>query len=165
MFILAETAKASGGSSWIILVVLGVAMVGMMLMSIIPQKKRQKKAQEMMASIKVGTKVKTIGGFVGEICSINEAEGTFTLDISANNDRSTMVQIDRSAVYTVLVPAGNTGEVLVEIEKAEEIVASDDLMDDKKAEEKKASKKSNKKSGKVDLDAESNVEDTNDIII
>ena len=50
----ATTSEGNGGSQqWIILVVLAVVLVGTMLMSIIPQRKRQKKAQEMKARQKV----------------------------------------------------------------------------------------------------------------
>ncbi|MDE7328641.1 MAG: preprotein translocase subunit YajC [Clostridia bacterium] len=121
----------------IMLVVLAVLMVGMFAMSIIPQKKRQKKAQEMMNSIKVGTKVKTIGGFVGEVKKIED--GNFTLDISANNDGSTLVLIDRSAVYVVLEAVKNE-EGEVKLQEKPEITAMDDIEADKAANEKKSKK-------------------------
>ncbi|MDE6189371.1 MAG: preprotein translocase subunit YajC, partial [Clostridia bacterium] len=121
----------------IMLVVLAVLMVGMFAMSIIPQKKRQKKAQEMMNSIKVGTKVKTIGGFVGEVKKIED--GNFTLDISANNDGSTLVLIDRSAVYVVLEAVKND-EGEVKLQEKPEITAMDDIEADKAANEKKSKK-------------------------
>ena len=121
----------------VMLVVLAVLMVGMFAMSIIPQRKRQKKAQEMMNGITVGTKIKTIGGFVGEVKKItNDA---FVLDISANNDGSTLVMIDKSAVYTVL-EAVKTDEGEVKLQEKPEIAAMDDMEADKEAQEKKAKK-------------------------
>lgn len=113
--------------SIIMLVVLVVLMVGMMLLSIIPQKKRQKKAQEMMNSITVGSKVKTIGGFVGEIRSIDNTQNIFILDISEKCDNSTLVQIDKSAIYTVL--AVNSQGALQPAEEVEKKVALDDAED------------------------------------
>ena len=131
---------ADGGSQQIIMiVVLVVLMIGMFAMSIIPQKKRQKKAQEMMNSITVGTKIKTIGGFVGEVKKIDSANNLFTLDISANNDGSTMVVIDRSAVYVVL-EAVKTNEGEVKLQEKPEVTAMDDMEEDKASKEKKAKK-------------------------
>lgn len=133
-----------GGNQWIMIVVLVVLMVGMFAMSIIPQKKRQKKAQEMMNSISVGTKVKTIGGFVGDVRKVDNNNGTFTLDISANGDGSMMVVIDKSAIYTVLEAVKNS-EGVTTIQEKPEVTAMDDLEADKLAESKKSSK--NKKDG------------------
>ncbi len=39
-----------------------------------PQKKRQKQAQELMSSLTVGSKIQTIGGFIGEVVEINGDE-------------------------------------------------------------------------------------------
>lgn len=135
--------NSNGSSSWVIFVVLGVLMIVMFAMSIIPQKKRQKKAQEMMNSIVVGTKVKTIGGFVGEVRKVDNVAGTFTLDISANGDGSMMVLIDKSAVYTVLQAVqAPTGETKLE-EKDDTVVAMDDMEADAKKAEKKSKKAKN----------------------
>ena len=123
----------------ILMVVVGVLMIAMLAMSIIPQRKRQKKAQEMMNSITVGTKIKTIGGFVGEVKKIDTANNTFTLDISANNDGSLMTVIDRSAVYIVL-EAVTTSEGEVKLQEKPEIAAMDDMEADKAAQEKKTKK-------------------------
>ena len=114
-------------------------MIGMFAMSIIPQKKRQKKTQEMIDSITVGTKVKTIGGFVGEVKKVDVANKTFTLDLSADGDGSTMVVIDRSAVFIVL-EAVKTSEGEVKLQEKPEITAMDDMEADKAAQEKKAKK-------------------------
>lgn len=158
LFLLAADGDSTGGSgsSWIILVVLGVMLVATMLLSIIPQKKRQKKAQEMMANIKVGTKIKTIGGFVGVIKMIDNSQGTFIIDISANGDGSTLVTIDKGAVYTVINPATEgqaapeSGENATAVpEAANAPVAADDVVEDAQAAEKKASKKK-KKSAKTE---------------
>ena len=127
------------------IVVLIVLMVVMFAASIIPQKKRQKKAQEMMNGITVGTKVKTIGGFVGEVKKVNNADGTFTLDISASGDGSMMVVIDKSAIYTVLqAVTAPTGETTLEEKKKEEVVAMDDVEADAELAKKKAEKKNKK---------------------
>lgn len=142
-------ADADGGSnksSIIMLVVLGALMIGMMLLSIIPQRKRQKKAQEMMNSIKTGTKIRTIGGFVGIIKAIDNQQNVFVLDISANLDGSMLVTIDKGAVYNVIatpdgVPVSNETAVAAQKEAP---VAADDEVADAESAEKKARKRGRK---------------------
>ncbi len=135
-------AAMDGGTIGMI-VVLVVLMVLMFAMSIIPQRKRQKKAQEMMNSITVGTKVKTIGGFVGEVKKIDNMTNTFTLDLSAEGDGSTLVVIDRSAIYTVMEMTKNAeGETT--LQEKPEVTAMDDIEADKVAAEKKSAKKAKK---------------------
>ena len=124
-------------------IIMIVALIGLMIamfaMSFIPQKKRQKKAQEMMNSITVGTKVKTIGGFVGEVKRIDTVNNNFILDLSANGDGSMMVTIDRSAIYVVL-DAVKTSDGEVKLQEKPEIAAMDDIEADNAAADKKAKK-------------------------
>lgn len=135
-----DAAKGFGTSNIIMIVVLLVLMVAMFAMSIIPQKKRQKKAQEMVDSIKAGSKVKTIGGFVGEVTKVDNANNVFVLDISANRDGSVMVTIDRSAIYMVL-EAVRTNDGEVKLQEKPEISALDDAEADRAAEDRKSKKK------------------------
>ena len=123
----------------IMIVVLIGLMIAMFAMSFIPQKKRQKKAQEMMNSITVGAKVKTIGGFVGEVKRIDTVNNNFILDLSANGDGSMMVTIDRSAIYVVL-DAVKTSDGEVKLQEKPEIAAMDDIEADNAAADKKAKK-------------------------
>ncbi len=123
----------------IMIVVLIGLMIAMFAMSFIPQKKRQKKAQEMMNSITVGTKVKTIGGFVGEVKRIDTVNNNFILDLSANGDGSMMVTIDRSAIYVVL-DAVKTSDGEVKLQEKPEIAAMYDIEADNAAADKKAKK-------------------------
>ncbi len=48
----------------------------MYFMIIMPQKKRDKKAREMMDTLQVGYKASTIGGIVGKIINIKDDEVT-----------------------------------------------------------------------------------------
>ena len=122
--------------SVIMLVVLGVLMVLMLVMSIVPQKKRQKEAQKMMESLSAGTKVKTIGGFIGEIKSIDGA--TIVIDLSPNGDSSNLCVLDKSAIYTVM-QVGANGQV--EEVKQEPAKALDDIEDEKAKEAAKTEEK------------------------
>ena len=51
-------------------VMLVVMMVVLLLVMIIPQRKRDKKIKEMLNSIKVGDRVRTIGGIYGTVTNI-----------------------------------------------------------------------------------------------
>ena len=121
---------AMDSQSIIMIAILGVLMVLMLVMSIVPQRKRQKEAQKMMDSLKAGTKIKTIGGFIGEIKSI---EGqNIVLDCSPNFDGSHLCVMDKSAVYTIM-EVGSNGQM--EEVKQEAPKALDDVDTAKKEEE------------------------------
>ena len=62
----------SGGGSWTSLVFMGVLLVGLLLVMILPQKKREKEAKQMLESLKPGTRIRTIGGIYGTIVSVKE---------------------------------------------------------------------------------------------
>ena len=56
-------------SSYGLLIILMVAMFAIM---IIPQRRRDKKVKEMLAALKPGDRVRTIGGIYGRISSIRD---------------------------------------------------------------------------------------------
>lgn len=91
----------SGGNDWYIWIILGVVFVGMILMTVIPQRKQKKKMQEMMSSLSVGDKIMTIGGFVGTITEINNDNDRFTINIGTDEEPVNVV-IVRNAVRTKL---------------------------------------------------------------
>lgn len=91
---------ASDFPEWVMYVIIGVVLVGMIVLTIIPQKKRQKQQQEMMNSLVVGTKIMTIGRLVGKIVQIN---GDNTLHVNVGTEENpTIIVIDRNAVGLVL---------------------------------------------------------------
>jgi len=71
---------ASNQQTIIMIVVLLVLFVGMMAISIIPQKKKQKEYAAMQSAIKVGTRIMTIGRLVGTVVAIN-TDNTLEVDI------------------------------------------------------------------------------------
>ncbi len=83
------------GSSWslIIMIVLIVVMFALM---VIPQRKRDKKVKDMLASIKPGDRVRTIGGIYGTITSIRDDVVT----ISVGPDKVRLV-FARGAIATI----------------------------------------------------------------
>ena len=85
---------ASGGSSSLLFMVLMLAVFFFLM--ILPQRKRNKKVKEMLASIQAGNKIKTIGGFYGTVESVKEELVTVICD----PDGVRMV-ISKAAVATV----------------------------------------------------------------
>lgn len=89
-------AASNNAGSWIMIVVLLVLFVGMMAISIIPQKKKQKEYQEMQNAIKVGTRIMTIGRLVGTVVAIN-TDNTIEVDIGAKGSPVVIV-INREGI-------------------------------------------------------------------
>ena len=84
--------KYLGSIIWIVVM---IALFYFMLIR--PQQKRQKKVQEMLDNLKVGDRIKTIGGIYGRIVGIKD-DNYITIEVGS--DRVKLV-IDRSAVGTV----------------------------------------------------------------
>ncbi len=138
-------AEASS-SSWIMPVVLIVMVVLMVAMTYFPQKKRKKEAQQMMQSVRVGKKIKTIGGFVGEIVSIDEKNGTMELNVGSKT-APVIVVVDKGAIYTVLnpdIPVQEQKEVKADENDVPTAVTADDAEQDAVVAEKAAEKRAKK---------------------
>lgn len=85
-----------GGSNWIVWVIFGVMMVGMVLLMIVPNKRRQKEYQKMQNEIRVGTKIMTIGRMVGTITKIYP-DNTIELDVGTPGN-PVIITITREAI-------------------------------------------------------------------
>ena len=114
----------SAGGSWMTFVPL-IAIVAIFYFLIIrPQSKKQKETQKMLAALKKGDKVVTIGGLHGTIQTVRE--NTVILKV----DDSTKLEFSRSAIAGIDVPAKEEKE-----DKKIEAPEEDDEGDDN--EEKK----------------------------
>lgn len=78
------------------LLLLGALMIGLILLTVIPQRKQQKKVEAMLSSLKAGDYVRTVGGFFGTIDSI---EGDVII-LKAGPDKK-RIAIVRNAVALV----------------------------------------------------------------
>ncbi|NCA67641.1 MAG: preprotein translocase subunit YajC [Clostridia bacterium] len=107
----------TGSNSWIFLVVIVVMFGGMMALSIIPQKKRQKQYTEMQSQIRVGTKIMTIGRLIGRIVKIY-SDNTIDLDIGTEG-KPVVIVINREAIGINLdaQAAGANGEKRNEVDR------------------------------------------------
>ncbi|MBQ9949518.1 MAG: preprotein translocase subunit YajC [Clostridia bacterium] len=65
-------AQPGQGSPWGSMIFMGVLMIGLIVMMIVPQKKREKQARQMLESIKPGTRIRTIGGIYGTVTVVKE---------------------------------------------------------------------------------------------
>lgn len=86
----------SATSSIIMIVILAVLFIGMMAISIIPQKKKQREYTEMQNAIKVGTRIMTIGRLVGTVVAIN-TDNTIEVDIGTKGSPVVIV-INREGI-------------------------------------------------------------------
>ena len=95
-----QASKGDPTTTYIIFGVLIALMVVFFIYSHISNKKRQKKAQEMVDSIKVGDKMKTIGGICGTVYEINDEQGTIVLETGTDAYKS-YIKFDKAAIYQV----------------------------------------------------------------
>ena len=120
-------AEQNDWTSYVMIVVLIVAIIGLFIWSSYSNKKKQKQAQEMVNGIQIGDKVKTIGGVCGYVAEINDAENTFVLRTGMEGKEDSFVKFDKGAIY-------QTAPAKPRTEKKEEVPA-----------EKPKAKKSTKK--------------------
>lgn len=65
-------ATATGGSWWIMIVYVAIIGLALYFLMIRPQRKRQKKEDQMRNNVQVGDEIVTIGGFYGRVVSIKD---------------------------------------------------------------------------------------------
>ena len=115
----------NAGSTYLMFGLIFVVIIGLMVWQSISGKKKQKEAQAKVEALKVGDRVKTIGGICGFVAEINNNENTFVLETGLD-DNKCFVKFDKGAIYQTAPAKEN---VKTE-QKAEEKVEA-------KAEEKK----------------------------
>ena len=87
------------------------AIAVMIAISVRTSSKEKKKREEMMNSIRKGTKIMTTGGIIGEIAEVQKDQ--FMLKV-ANN---VQIAISRSAVAQVIQPAADADDKKAEVTK------------------------------------------------
>ena len=89
-----------------------IILIGVMIaISVRTSSKEKKKREEMMNSIRKGTKIMTSGGILGEIAEVQKDQ--FLLKV-ANN---VQIAISRSAVAQVITPAADVADTKAEVTK------------------------------------------------
>ena len=89
-----------------------IILIGVMIaISVRTSSKEKKKREEMMNSIRKGTKIMTTGGILGEIAEVQKDQ--FLLKV-ANN---VQIAISRTAVAQVITPAADAADTKAEVTK------------------------------------------------
>lgn len=116
-----EATASSGGSMATTLVTFGLIILIFYFLIIRPQKKRDKEAKDMLAAIKKGDKIVTIGGIRGTVAVVKEST------VIVKVDDNTRIEFSKNAISQVLnkkeedKPAAATkkGKKTEQIEKVE----------------------------------------------
>ena len=98
--LLTNAADATGFSAFLPIIMLVGMFVAMYFLTIRPQKKADKEANEMRNNLQIGDEITTVGGIIGRIVSIKEE----TCVIETSRD-GTKIRILKTAVRNVDVKA------------------------------------------------------------
>ncbi len=134
--ILAETAaEGSKTNQWLPILLIGGFFIVMMVMTIIPQKKRQKQMQSMLDNLSVGDKIMTIGRMIGKVVYIDSENKQVVVNVGTE-DTQTLITIDRNAVGYIVdsvnkpadtTSAEDTSKLSIDGDKTEAEKKDDDL--------------------------------------
>jgi len=97
-------------TSLIIMGVLILGVIGLFIWNSFSNKKKQKEAIAKMNAIKVGDKVKTIGGICGFIVELNNEENTFVMQTGFGAN-TCFLKFDRQAIYQTAPANGYFNDV------------------------------------------------------
>lgn len=95
LMLLEASTSASGKGSFQMIILMVLLFVGMYFLMIRPQKKQQKREQEIRENTQVGDEITTIGGIVGKVVTVKED----SLIIETGADKNKM-KITRWAIQT-----------------------------------------------------------------
>lgn len=137
-------------TTYIMFGVIFLVIIGLMVWQSISGKKKQKEAQERVDALKVGDRVKTIGGICGFVSEINNNENTFVLETGLD-DKKSYVKFDKGAIYQTAPAEGSAfaqpepiKEETVEPVTAEETTVATEETKEVKTEKPKRKKKEEK---------------------
>jgi preprotein translocase subunit YajC len=105
-------APASGGGSFLPLLLIIVFIFGMYFLMIRPQQRRNRELQQMQARLGPGAEVMTGSGIYGTVTEVDEDEGTIGLEVSPG----VTLRVARAAVARVI-----SGADVAEEEDADEV--------------------------------------------
>ena len=136
-YLLAENAEGGGWTSYIWIIVLLVLLVAFFVWSFLSQRKKQKAYAEQINAVKPGCKIKTIGGIVGEVVEVNDADGTFVLKTGDSEGNYSYMRFDRQAIYQTLSAAAAETPAAQSEPAQEEQAPAEEAQQEEAAEEKK----------------------------
>lgn len=98
--------EGSGGMTGIIMLIVMFAVLYFIMIR--PERKRKKEAEEMRNALKVGDKLTTIGGIVGEVCHIKD--DNIVIEVGADRVRLEMKKWAVSSNDTAAAAAKKAAE-------------------------------------------------------
>ncbi len=113
------SANKGQAGTYIIMGVLLLAIIGLFIWQSYTNKKKAKEAQNMVNTLKIGDRVKTIGGICGFVAQINDDENTFVLETGLEENKS-YVKFDKGAIYQTAPAEGSANVKKAEDKKVEE---------------------------------------------
>ena len=128
IFNLLSSAGASGdttttnGKGWIMWIIIGVVLVGMLVMNFFSNKKRREQMEaekEKRNAIRPGFKVMTIGGIVGTVVAVDDDANTFVLQ-TGTDEVPNYIKFDKVAIYSSEDPNAPVETEAEATEKSEE---------------------------------------------
>ena len=116
---------AAGPAGFITSIVPFAAIIAIFYFLIIrPQNKKQKEAQKMLAALKKGDRIVTVGGVHGTIQSVREST------VIVRVDDNTKIEFSRSAVSNVVAKESKTEKIESREEQSDDDTASDESAED-----------------------------------
>ena len=103
-FFFESTDTSTGANNWVMIVVFGVLIVGMVLMMIIPQRKQKKAQEEMMSKLAVGSVITSIGGIVGTVVKMDDQY--IWIETGVEESKMTM-KLLRQAIHSIAPAEGS----------------------------------------------------------
>lgn len=101
-----EAAANNNTTTIVMVVILVVVLVGMMIVPIFSRRKQKKEVDQMMTGFGPGAVIKTVGGIIGKVISVNEispVEKQMVIETGVGDNKTTMT-FDTAALYQVLEP-------------------------------------------------------------
>ena len=133
--LLAEGDTTTPWTSYIPIIIIVLLLVAFFVWSFISQRKKQKAFNDTVNAVRPGSKVKTIGGIVGEVVEVDDAEGTFVLKTGDSEGNYSYMRFDKQAIYqTIEAPAETKEEAPAE---AKEEAPAEEAKEDAPVEDKK----------------------------
>lgn len=109
-------AAATTGSMWTTLITFGLIILIFYFLIIRPQKKRDKEARDMLAAMKKGDKIVTIGGIRGTVAVVKEST------VIVKVDDNTRIEFSKNAISQILNQKPETAATKKEkVEKVEKV--------------------------------------------
>lgn len=137
--------EQTGGSwtSYIPIIIIVLLLVAFFVWSFVSNRKKQKNFNETINAVRPGSKVKTIGGIVGEVVEVNDEENTFVLRTGDSAGNVSFMKFDKQAIYQTDAkpePKPETEEEAPAADSAEEPFAEEGKAEEPAQEQEAAEK-------------------------